>query len=136
MKYIKTYEGLFRKAYELDETIKGLFNRIKEIFDFECLTECNGERTEGYIYNLEETDSKLGFIEIKILELSGESYISGSGPYTSYYYELSIDNEKIECSKRIKKQIFKFLKEKIKEKIDIEKKTKINDIKNKYSKII
>ena len=131
MKYIKTYEGLFRsKKYELDDIVKDLFQRAKGIFEFDCLKVYGANNfdisdgidddvNEGYIYKLDETDSKYGYIKIKILEVirDSESFFvfASRNQRQDTYYVLYIDEKEIECSESIKKEMLKFFRGKIKE---------------------
>lgn len=104
-----------------NEIAKMIFNRIKDTFRYDRLFQ---PLSNTYLYSLEETDSRLGYIDVEIKNIK-EVFVPN--------YELLIDGDIINCSTSIKSDIFKFLKNKSKLKEESDKKSSLLDIKNKYN---
>lgn len=103
MKHLKRFnEGIFTSDY--DKLVKNLFDRIKEIFDESNLS--YDADHDAFFYNLEETDSESGFIELAIAETG----------WLTPEYVLCIDDDEIKCSFLLKRKIYRFLKSNWKQK--------------------
>ena len=121
-----------------NEIASGLFNRLEETFNFTNLSNHilseNYYKESGFIYKLEETDSDLGYIEIKslLIEEEAPSYTGQDEDSSTHkYINLFIDGDVINCNYYIKKNIYKYLKRKYKEKIESDKIDNLLKLKNR-----
>ena len=116
-------KSIFKTDY--DKFVKNIFNRIKETFDPDCLSETTVDVVyPRYVYELEETDSTSGFIKI---EVADTNFFAIPG------YDLWIDGEEINCSFMLKRSIYKYLNKKWKPKAKEIKKADVSRLQNKYN---
>lgn len=104
-----------------DKISKIVFQRIKDTFEYDRLSK---QGADTYIYELEETDSSIGYIKVCVVDLT-DLFV--------YNYDLHFDDNPVKCSTSIKHKIFKFLKEKWKLREEKEKENNFLNFKNKYN---
>lgn len=109
MKHLKEYnQFLVQEAFftsDYDTAINNLYKRIRGIFDISKLTQGYG----SYTYQLEETDSQSGFIEIYI---NDNNHSRSFDEKKLLDYDLNVDGRRIGCSNIMKRKIYKFFKSK------------------------
>lgn len=115
-KYDEFNEGLFSRN-KYDEIAIKLFNRIKEIFNIDDLNFNSDRYRYIYTYNLEETSANKGYIKVKVI---AERAFFG--------YELKVDGENINCSRKLIRKIFNYFS-------NMKENNKYNKIKDKVKDI-
>jgi len=136
MRYITHYskfnEGVFkRNKYDLDETVKKIFTRIKDTYDHSNLKYSKdgtwNRSAEYFTYTLEESITDTGYIEL-FLKFMKDRDISQMD-------ELKINDDVVVCSDKLRERIYDFFTNKIEEAKERAEKEKNDKIKNKYKDI-
>ena len=115
MNRLKTFENFINeKSSPYDEIVQQVLNTIESSFDYECLQ--NIGSTNNPILSYKDKKNNIS-LNINI-------HYEGYGFYSTDY-KLSIDDEIINCSNRLKRKLYEFLEEKFEDK-------KLDKLRKKY----